>query len=497
MSKTTALDRVISYFSPKAGANRARYRLLADNLRSIDKRRYEAASVSRRTSGWIANDTSSNTEIAPSLHRLRARSRDLVRNNPYASRAIQVISSNVVGPGIIPQPKNKRIDELWSEWGDTFLCDALGQHNFYGIQALAMREIAEAGEILIRRRILKSSDGLTVPLQLQVLEGDFINDLQDRFLENGGFVRQGVEFDKRGVRVAYHLYVQHPGESLLWGTGLETVRIPASEILHVYRIDRAGQVRGVPWGAPALLKLKDFDEYADAQLVRQKIASCFAAFVTEPDPPSDNASDKSGIDKNVEPGLIYELAPGKEITFGNPPTVGADYEPYAAVNLRAVATGYGVTYESLTQDYSRVNFSSGRMGHIEFHRNIDQWRWLMMIPGLCEGVWNWFVEAAELANLVSAKRIKKATWTPPRREMIDPVKETEAQIKAIRGGIKTLSEVIREQGNDPEKQFEEMKLDNELIDKYELQLDSDPRKMSANGIQQNLTKDQNGKEPAE
>ncbi|OGQ23510.1 MAG: phage portal protein [Deltaproteobacteria bacterium RIFCSPLOWO2_02_FULL_44_10] len=494
MSKPTTLDRMISYFNPKAGADRARYRLLEANLRSMEKRRYEAASNSRRTSGWIANDTSSNAEIGTALHRLRARSRDLVRNNPYANRAVQVISSNVVGAGIIPQPKNKRMDELWSAWGDTTLCDSLGQHNFYGIQALAMREIVESGEILIRRKILKPNTGSPLPLQLQVLEGDFINDTQDRLLDNGHFIHQGIEFDRSGLRVAYYLYVQHPGESPLLGTGLETIRVPASEILHIYRIDRAGQIRGVPWGTPTLLKLKDFDEYEDAQLIRQKIAACFAAFVTEPDPPSDHHPDKSGIDKNVEPGLIYELAPGKQITFGNPPTIGADYEPYATINLRAVATGFGVTYEALTQDYSKVNFSSGRMGHIEFHRNIDQWRWLMLIPGLCEEVWNWFVEAAELANLISAKRIKKATWTPPRREMIDPVKETEAQIKAIRGGLKTLSETIREQGNDPEKQFEEMKQDNELLDKYRLQLDSDARKMSANGMQlgQNGTQDQNG-----
>ncbi len=165
------------------------------------------------------------------------------------------------------------------------------------------------------------------------------------------------------------------------------------------------------------------------------------------------------------------------------------------MTLRAIATGFGITYESLTQDYSQVNFSSGRMGHIEFQRNIEQWRWNLLIPRLCEPVWDWFVEAAELAGLVSAKRITRASWTAPRREMIDPLKETEAQIKAVRGGLKSLSGAIREQGNDPEKQFEEMASDNDILDKYRLQLDSDPRKMSANGMKQNSTPDQNGNDP--
>jgi len=330
----------------------------------------------------------------------------------------------------------------------------------------------EAGEVLVRRIL---SRGSKIPLQLQVIEADFLYDTFSQTLPGGGFIKQGIEFDKQGRRVAYHLYRHHPGEINPLGNSFEILRIPASEILHVYRKDRAGQLRGVPWGAPALLKLRDFDDYDDAQLIRQKIAACFAAFVIDKEATDGPGADSDTLDKNLEPGLIYELPPGKEITFGNPPAVGLEYEPYAAVTLRSIATGFGVTYESLTQDYSRVNFSSGRMGWIEFHRNIEQWRWNMLIPNLCEKVWDWFVEAAELAGEVTVDRTKKATWTPPKREMIDPVKETDAQITAIRGGLKTLSEAIREQGNDPEKQLEEMANDNAMLDKKGLKLDSDPR----------------------
>ncbi|MBI4212053.1 MAG: phage portal protein [Deltaproteobacteria bacterium] len=476
MSEKHWIDRLISYFNPKAGAKRAHYRAVEDLFQSApSKRRYEAASIGRRTKGWNALDTGPNAEVKPALNRLRARSRDLVRNNSYASRAIQVISANVVGTGIIPQPKNKKIDELWSSWGDTLQCDSEGQNNFYGIQALALREITEAGEVLIRKIMRRNSDGFQVPLQLQVIEADFLYDLTDRVMPGGGFLKQGIEFDSQGNRVAYHLYRQHPGETSFPGNNFESARIPANEILHIYRKDRAGQIRGVPWGSPALLKLRDFDDYDDAQLIRQKIAACFAAFVMDKEASDGPGNESDALDKKLEPGLIYDLPPGKEITFGNPPAVGLEYEPYAAVTLRAIATGYGVTYESLTQDYSRVNFSSGRMGWIEFHRNIEQWRWNMLIPNLCEPVWDWFVEAAELAGHVSVNRVKKATWTPPKREMIDPVKETEAQVTAIRGGLKTLSEAIREQGNDPEKQMEEMAHDNDLIDQYKLKLDSDPR----------------------
>lgn len=490
------LDRVISYLSPKSGAERARFRNVQRVFENMEKRRYEAASIGRRTSGWRAGSTGPNAEIGTALVRLRNRSRDLVRNNPHAARAIQAISSNVVGYGIVPNVKDKKLDQLWKTWGDTTECDADGLHNFYGLQNIVMREIAEAGEVLIRRRFRRKADGLSVPLQLQVMEADHIDDTKDQTFANGGSIKKGIEFNALGRRVAYWLFPEHPGEVGYLSFSNTSVRIPAEEILHLYRADRSGQIRGVPWGAPVLLKLKDFDEYDDAQLMRQKIAAAFAGFVEDSEQPLDS-SNKAPLDERIEPGLLHILPPGKKITFGNPPTVGADYEPYARVSLRSVATGYGVTYECLTQDYSNVNFSSGRMGWIEFKRNIEQWRWLMLVPGFCEAVWTWFVDAAQLGGMIRADRMpKKAAWTPPKREMIDPTKETAADVTAVRAGFKSLSEVIREQGNDPEAHFEEMAADNELIEKYRLKLDSDPRTINSNGAFQtpnNNGEDQNGK----
>lgn len=492
------LDRLISYFSPKAGAQRSQYRNVQKVFDNMSTRRYEGASKGRRTGGWIASSTGPNTEILGGLITLRNRSRDLVRNNPYAARAVQAIASNVVGHGIIPQvsQKNKKILQLWKSWGDETACSFDGMQNFYGIQNQCMREIVESGEVLVRRIFTKKSDGL-IPLQLQVLESDHLDSSKNEKLKNGE-IRNGIEFDSRGRRVAYWLFEEHPGETNIINRSMWSIRVSASEILHLFRQDRAGQVRGAPWGAPIIIKLRDFDEYEDAQLVRQKISACFAGFVSDSEAPLDNATTGS-IDEKIEPGLFHILPPGKKIDFANPPTVGADYEPYARISLRAIATGYGVTYECLTQDYSNVNFSSGRMGWIEFQRNIDQWRWLMLIPNFCEKVWEWFVEAAQLANLIRSDRMPdKAGWTPPKREMIDPTKETDADLKAVRSGFKTLSEVIREQGNDPDTHFEEIKENNDKIEKYRLKLDSDPRNMTSDGAFQNPLnngEDQHGKAP--
>ncbi len=101
-------------------------------------------------------------------------------------------------------------------------------------------------------------------------------------------VRSGIEFDGLGRRVAYHLYRSHPDDGRLAPMsgqgGLDTVRVDASEIIHLYRVLRPGQIRGEPWLSRALVKLNELDQYDDAELVRKKTAAMFAGFVTRQSP---------------------------------------------------------------------------------------------------------------------------------------------------------------------------------------------------------------------
>ncbi|OFZ54970.1 MAG: phage portal protein [Bdellovibrionales bacterium RIFOXYC1_FULL_54_43] len=486
------IDRVIEFISPQAGFARYRARL-AQRALSDFERKYEGASVGRRTDGWFANSTSANTENAPALSRLRNRSRDLVRNNPYAARAVQAIQTNTIGTGIIPQPSGrstratKDLTSAWERWAETTECDADGVLDFYGIQGLVMRTIAESGECLVRRRWRRSSDGLSIPVQLQVLEPDYIDTTKSGTTDTGGYIIQGIEFDSIGRRVAYWLFQDHPGDGFSGRSfSAEPKRVDSSEILHLFRQDRAGQVRGIPWGASVIIKLRDLDELEDAQLTKQKTAACFAAFVHDIEAPQDPTKAAKNFTKVLKPGAIEMLPPGKQITFPSVPSASDD--GHSSRVLHAVAMGFGVTYELMTGDFGNVNFSSGRMGWIEFHRNVEQWRWQLIIPRLCVPVWQWFCDAAYLQGYQSQDAT--ASWTPPRREMIDPTREIPAIRDAIRSGVKTLSEAIREQGNDPERQLHEWKRDAELLDKLGLTLDSDPRKVSqAGGAQKNESND--------
>lgn len=487
------LDDLIGRLSPAWAAQRARARyqarVWADVMAS-----YDGASKSARTRFWKRPGTSANAEIGPALATLRNGARELVRNDALAARAKQAIVGNVIGTGILPEtvgaPGERiraRYEDLARAHLDTTACDADGRNNLYGIQALAFGTMVEAGEAIIRRRRRRVSDGLPVPVQYQVLEGDFLDTLRDGPVPGGGFAVQGVEFDAIGRRVAYWLFTQHPGDAT-WRRTPESVRVPAEDVIHLFRADRPGQVRGVTWLAPIMLGLKDFAEYRDAQLVRQKIAACFAIFET--DMFTDEALPAGGLtgaaaqgsgnenrQVSVEPGMYQKLGPGRDVKFANPPGV-TGYREYTVETKHDFAAGLGITYQTLTGDLREVNFSSGRMGWLQEQRNIMAWQELLAIPQLCEPLWRWFAEAVVLTAplpLLAAKH------TPPAREMIDPTKEGPAERDMVRAGQMTPSDMIRRRGKDPDKHWAEYQADMERIATMGLVLDSDPRSTTRAG----------------
>ena len=419
-----------------------------------------------------------------------------MRNNPYAGKAVDVIVNNTVGAGIVSQvkiPSKKRLTvsvmQAWRDWAETTKIDYEGKLNIFGFQNMIMRGVVENGEALVRVR--KDPSDKEAPFKLQLLESDFLPmdiDVSSQ-VESGNTIRQGIEFAPGGKVVAYHIFKAHPGDTgdfIFTNNARETIRVPADEMMHIYRPERAGQIRGIPWAHKVMIRLKDLDDYEDAQLVRQKIAACFAVFVRDmemPDEPSTDAA-KEALGDKVEPGIIEYLGQGKTIEMASPPTV-ENYGEYMRVMLSSIASGFGVTYESLTGDYSNVNFSSGRMGWLEFQRNVDAWRWLLLMPQFMDKILGVFKRVAAFQGLNASGAIM--VHTPPRREMIDPTKEVPAIIESIRGGILSQSEAVRQQGMDPESHFKEMEEDAKTLDELGLTLDSDARKTNKQGSLQVTT----------
>jgi len=450
---------------------------------------YEAATSTRRTTGWIVSTSDINTLVFRSADTLRSRSRDMVRRNPWAANALDAFVANAIGTGIKPQSLHpdarlkEQIQELWLRWTDE--ADATGLTDFYGLQAMACRSVMEAGECFIRLRPRLPKDGLSVPLQLQLLEAEHLPANETRRLENGNYIRAGIEFDKIGRRVAYHLYREHPGDTSNPMASTELVRVGADSVLHLFRPLRPGQLRGQPWLTQVLVKLYELDQYDDAELVRKKTAAMFAGFVTKNAPEDqilgESTPDSSGASlAGLEPGTLQVLLPGEDVKFSTPADVGATYETFMRVQLRSIAAGMGITYEQLTGDLTGVNYSSIRAGLLEFRRRCEQFQHQVIVYQMCRPIWWRWIEAALLVGALRAAAddpgLLDVKWIAPGWAWVDPLKDIKAQIMAVRAGFKSRAEVVSEQGYDAEAIDREIAADNARADELGLEYDSDPRK---------------------
>jgi lambda family phage portal protein len=453
---------------------------------SVDKvRRYEAASSGYRWDGWSDTDANSNVnqDTQNDLAFLRRRSRNLYQNDPFGKRTPSLIANNVVGTGIVATPvinggnaKKNIVEDLkkkWDEWADKTTVDFSEKLNFYGIEHLVMRTVVLSGEaIVIRQRVPTKYN--KIGIQIQVLESEYIDQSINQTPEIGGdYVWYGIKFNKWGKITGYYIFDKHPTE---WGA--KSNLIPIEDICHVFYIERTGQRRGVPWSASTLLKQRDLSDYEDAELYGKKSNSALTTFVTNTSPDKLTGNDDEPDDRfdSVTPGTVTYLKPGESVHFPTPPQNGV-FPSYLQTQYRAIAAGLGITYESLTGDLSNVNFSSGRMGWIEMQRNIQDWQWQMLIPQFCDKVYSWFIEQHKMMGNIPNTLEVNATWTCPRREMIDPSKEITGLLKQLRSGLISYPEAVKQLGYDPDlliaeiKQYRDLYKSDGLKAEWNIELD--------------------------
>lgn len=468
------IDKVIDFFSPALGLKRQATR---DSLSHY--RKYEAAGRTKRTKNMPGSASDASSEIGMATPLLRARARYMVRNNSWAKRGIRSLRSSIVGRGVkltLDGPDTKlvkRAETMWKAWAETTACDFYGRKNMYGIQRQVVNSALVDGELLVRKVKLPKANG-NVPLQLQVLEADFLAEgvvLEAPSLGNGSYIENGIEFNGKGQRRAYWIYDSHPGSSNLH-SGPGTTRVPAEDMLHIYMEERPGQNRGASEMSSSMIKLRDLDDFGDATMMRQKIASSFAVFI-HGDQGGRPASDDEGyLPERIEPGMIERLNPGESVSFGTPPAT-REYQPYTARVLQEISAGMNVSYEAMTNDYSNVNFSSARMAWMEMQRTVEEWQDEIVILQLGGGVWKWFTEAAAIAGMLSPKADLQTSWTPPRRKMLDPVKETKGVVDKLRARLISWQDAVREMGYDPDVLEAQIVADIERFDKAGIKTSAD------------------------
>jgi lambda family phage portal protein len=492
----------------------------------------------RRLKSWTPTQSTVNTILASNGSLLRARCRDALRNNAHAVAASDSFVANLIGTGIkpsslyrneakptkapapkAPPPKTPpfaafppppghnnpppdplpddanpelraAIMQLFLDWTDE--CDADGLADFYGMQTIVARALFEAGECFIRFRNRRVMDGYLVPLQIQLLESEMCPYEKNGRAANGNFIMNGIELDHLGQRAAYYFHPIHPGDAPIevLPVAFEPVRVPASEVLHIFKCTRPGQMRGVPLITPALVRMFLLDQYDDAELERKRIAAMFAGFVTTPAPedvlPIDGI-DGSAPQENIglsglEPGTMQTLLPGESITFAEPADVGGSYEAYQYRQQLAVFAAVGIPYSIATSDLRRANYSSLRGSIVEYRRKLEQMQHNIIVFQMCAPIWRRWFDSAVLAQalpigesdyLLNKANYTRAKWIPQRNDWVDPLKDRQAEKLAVDAGFKSRSDVIEAEGYDPEENDQRIAADRAREE--ELGLDFGPK----------------------
>lgn len=484
------IDSVIGAINPAAGARRAHARRVM--------RAYAAAEPSRLTASKKPKNNSADTELGGAFgaNQLRAWARMLVRDNAWAWGVVDTFVNSVVGRGIAVQSAyelpdgsdvesiNDRRDQVWREWSE--VCEINGQYTFVELQQMAMREIVEAGEVLIRMvPVDRKFRGIyrPVPLALELIEADRLAEEKDTYnlpLHGNHRVNRGVELDELGKAVAYWIYPNHPTDP--YTTRGEPRRIDADEVIHLFNRQRVGQTRGVTMFAPCVSWIRDLGLYVENELQASAVASCFTVAIKTEEmptgmlPPSTENGRTTDADGNkyefLQPGLVMHLGPNESIESANPGRPNSASEPWIKLMLRGIAVGTGLSYETVARDYSQTNYSSNRASQLEDRRRFRRWQ-RYLIERLNQRVWDQFCLAAAMADLngfptvaellENRRKAAPCEHMPPSWEWVDPQSEQTSSENGIKAMQTTYADELGAKGLNWRHVFYQRAKEEELL----------------------------------
>lgn len=437
------------------------------------QRMYAMAVPNRFNQGFPSFNTSADLELVSSLRNLRARSRALVRDAGYAKSAQRVIVNNVIGSGVRMRSMvqtargdshkgvNDAIDEAWCDWMEAENCHTGGELHFHDLERQCMGQIFEAGEIFLRMYPQKFGNS-DVPLALEIIEPERIVDgyaYPGAVAEKSGGVRMGIEHDKFKKPIAYWVRDLHPGDIRL---NLEendkVTRIDAADIIHLRIIDRWPQTRGVPWLHAAAGKLQDLSGYSEAEVIAARGAASYMATIETAEAATtlgQQAPDNT-FQTALEPGMIMKLNVGEKFNPWSPNRPNGAFDPFMKYMLREIAAAVGVSYESLSHDYSQGSYSSMRVSLLDERDcwKVLQYWWIRAFRKRLHNIW---LQRAVLSRAIptidllqygtNMKKFHSVHFRPRGWSWVDPQKEVAAYVQAVKSGYRTVESVIEETGN--------------------------------------------------
>lgn len=457
---------------------------MLNRIRSIFRRRsYDAASGGRRGRHWGRTPNQLQAQQAARFE-IAARARYLASNNPQASAAVDAWVSSLIGAGIKPNSMHRtkttreKLNLAWEAATDTF--DADNATDLYGLQAVMARRMVIDGEAFAIMFIRDNR------LKVRLIDPEQVDKAMTRDLPEGGRIVSGIEFNRDGERVAYHIRRHNVLHASLT---YEVDRIAAADVLHLYRVDTPAQIRGISWFAPVLSRMANFDGWIDAQLTKYAVGSMLVGFIHGGDG-GDEPFEEEAEGIPLEPGTIKRLPPGTTgVEFSNPPNIGMESIAFAQLLEREIAAGLGLPAWMVSGDIGQANYGSQRGGLIEFRRRVEQLQYGTIVFQVLRPLWNRWAAVEYMAGRIRANPADAAAvkWITPKQAWIDPLKDAQAEVIAISAGIMSPRESITSRGLDIEQVYAEIAADKAMADKLGLTfttLGADNRPVSETATEQ-------------
>ena len=459
----------------------------------IFKRAYAAANPGRLFADFKSSERSADSELSPVLKVIRSRSRDLVRNNQYAKRYINLLKTNVIGGkgfglqvkaldtvGKLDETGNSAVEQAFMQWGKLGNPTVDGRMAWADAQRLCLETLARDGEVFV---VKHRGNGFKDSFAIEFIEADQVDETKNEKLANGNEIRMGVELNKFKKPIAYHFLTYHPGDYDFTSMSVikKTLRIPADRVIHVVMPLRSGQTRGEPWMSPAMAGLKQLSAYIEASLVAARVGASKMGFFTSPGGDGFIADDLDGQVPimDAEPGTFHQLPTGVDFKTFDPQNPNNEFESFHKSVLKSVASALGISYTSLSNDLEATSYSSIRQGALEerdYYRDIQQFMIDHFVRPVFEG---WLESAMEINSFGIPLRqydrfSNSAEFRGKGWSWIDPLKEMNASVVGLKSGILSIQDVASQYGKDAEELMAQIQRDKNLADQFGIKYALEP-----------------------
>jgi lambda family phage portal protein len=502
--RENAVDRVVRYFNPVKANLRFQARVRSSMLSAMSGGYVGASRSDRAMSGWQTSIGSPDADTLNDLQTLRDRSRWLVRNSPLGAGAVNTTVTNVVGGGLKLQARidrsflrladdqadawEQQVEREFRLWGKH--CDAQRVLRFGGLQELAFRSSLESGDVFVVLPYLakrQSPYGLSV----QLIEADRVSNPNHK--PDSRDCAGGIERDPYGAAINYYIQEQHPGDVHSGGASSTWKPVPAygaasgrRQVLHLYKMLRPGQSRGVPFLAPVIKELKQISRYTDAELMAAVISGFLTVFVTSesgdqplaPMTPTEETGASAGdSDIKLGNGAVVGLAPGENVSTVDPKRPNAQFDPFVLAIVRQIGLCLEIPYEVLIKHFT-ASYSAARAALLEAWK-FFLGRRMWLAESLCQPVYEAWLEEAIGNDRIAAPgffsdpMIREAycgaEWVGPTKGMINEKDEVEAAILRMGARLTTLDRETAElTGGDWEANVQQQQKERRVLGKANL-----------------------------